>query len=434
MDSPLTAPVAPFKIEENPFSPSTYPVDEEMYPSLPSPQDPAPPAAAPPLPHGHILVGGVYYQPVPAPHNVVVAQSAVPPPSLVPVAPTEAPALSTPNDSDAESIVVVKSAEIPESRAGTQSGSSVSSTTTKKPEPKVGLEFAMPKTPPPANRPAKKAKNGRRSWQRSRSSSSNRSSSQRDEIRASIPRGVNTSDVPAPTLKGARGRGRGKIVETNAPLLIPTTPYPFNGVIKPKERLKVTVSAGDNAKKDEATTAFPPVIQHLSNLDTLASARWELAEATSVQSGFTVEVPQEALPEDSDIDIRTGKVKDPSPWSKPLTFTYKDRSVLEDHQRFAAEVLRQEPKLWDRHQVENTPSLFYQEYFLDQQKLSDVRSKGQTKIQHFNVKVTRQEPSENANASSKANKGQLEAKFKLALSSLYEAFEEAFTNSNILNS
>ena len=150
------------------------------------------------------------------------------------------------------------------------------------------------------------------------------------------------------------------------------------------------------------------------------------AEATSVESGFTMEVPQEPVPEDSDVDIRTGKVKDPSPWSEPLTFTYKGRSVLEDHQRFAAEVLRQESKLWDRHQVENNPSLFYQEYFLDQQKLSDVRSEGQTKIQHFNVKVTRQEPSENASASSRANKEKLEAKFKVALSSLYEAFEEAY--------
>ena len=76
--------------------------------------------------------------------------------------------------------------------------------------------------------------------------------------------------------------------------------------------------------------------------------------------------------------------------------------------------------------MENNPSLFYQEYFLDQQKISDVRSKGQAKIQNFNVKVTRQEPNEHAGASSKVNKEKLEAKFRTALSSLYEAFEDAY--------
>ena len=76
--------------------------------------------------------------------------------------------------------------------------------------------------------------------------------------------------------------------------------------------------------------------------------------------------------------------------------------------------------------MENNPSLFYQEYFLDQQKISDVRSKGQLKILQFNVKLTRQAPDEDSGTSSKANKDQLEAKFKVALTHLYEAFEEAF--------
>ena len=108
-------------------------------------------------------------------------------------------------------------------------------------ELKVGLEFAMPKTPPPTSRPAKKAKDGRRSRQRSRSSSSTRCNSrQRDELRASIPRGVNAADVPVPTLK--RGRGRGKVKElTNAPLLIPTVPSHLSSITKPKEGLKVMI-------------------------------------------------------------------------------------------------------------------------------------------------------------------------------------------------
>ena len=245
MDSPLVAPVAPFKIEDNPFSPETYPVDKEMDPALPSPQGPVPTPAVTPLPQGHILVGGSYYQPVPAPHNVVVAQSMVPPPFMVPITPAEAPALPTdasiaPTESDAESIVVVASSDVlapkaegtadaTPSVAGATTGSSATSFSTVSSEPKVDLEFALPKTPPPS-RPAKKAmdsqKARQRSRQRSRSSSSSRSSShQSDEVHASIPRGVNASDVPAPTLK--RARGRGKIREpSNAPL-IPTVPSPL---------------------------------------------------------------------------------------------------------------------------------------------------------------------------------------------------------------
>ena len=138
----------------------------------------------------------------------------------------------------------------------------------------------------------------------------------------------------------------------------------------------------------EVKTPFPPAIQHLSNLDSVASELWELPEATRVEPDFTLQIPQEPLAEDSDVDLRMGKIKDHAPWTEPLTFTYRDRSVLEDHQKFAAEVCGRSRKSgiatrW------RTTRLFYQEYFLDQQKISDVRSKGQAKIQHFNVKVTR---------------------------------------------
>ena len=166
----------------------------------------------------------------------------------------------------------------------------------------------------------------------------------------------------------------------SGPLIAPAVPSTLSGIPKPKEGLKVSIPAGSNTKNGEASTAFPPAIQHLSKLDSVASERWELSESTSVEPNFNVEIPQEVLPDDSGVDPRMGKVKDPSPWSEPLTFTYKGRSVLEDHQRFAAKVLRQESAIWDHHQVENNPSQFYQGYFLDQQKISDVRSKGQYNI------------------------------------------------------
>ena len=95
LDSPLI-PSEKFKIEDDPFSPEIYPADTDMYSPLPLPQGPVPPPATTPVPHCPIRLNGVYYQLVPAPHNVVVAQSTVPTPSIVPIEPAEAPALSTP--------------------------------------------------------------------------------------------------------------------------------------------------------------------------------------------------------------------------------------------------------------------------------------------------------------------------------------------------
>ena len=121
-------------------------------------------------------------------------------------------------------------------------------------------------------------------------------------MRVFIPRGVNTLDVPVPTLK--RGRGRGKVVElTNAPLLIPTIQSHLSGVTKPKEGLKIAIPAEGNAMNGDAATAFPPAIQHLSKLDKVASEAWELSEPTSVEPGLVVEIPEETPPEDSDVDL-----------------------------------------------------------------------------------------------------------------------------------
>ena len=71
------------KVEENPFSPDPFEMDAEMYPSLPSPADPVLPQATTPLPHGPALINRVYYQPVPPPHNFVVATSSFLDPTLV---------------------------------------------------------------------------------------------------------------------------------------------------------------------------------------------------------------------------------------------------------------------------------------------------------------------------------------------------------------
>ena len=54
------------KLEENQ---SSIPVKAEMYPPLPSPPEPAA-AVTTPLPHGPVLINGIYYQSIPAPHTL----------------------------------------------------------------------------------------------------------------------------------------------------------------------------------------------------------------------------------------------------------------------------------------------------------------------------------------------------------------------------
>ena len=109
-----------------------------------------------------------------------------------------------------------------------------------------------------------------------------------------------------------------------------------------------------------------------------------------------------------------------------MQFSFQALSVLEDHQRFAQEVLKLEPDSWDRTKVESNPSLFYHAYFMDQQKLNEVLQRSTVRIQQFNVKVTRQSSDKDPSASSRHNREKLEAKFKVAISNLYHAFEDAF--------
>ena len=107
----------------------------------------------------------------------------------------------------------------------------------------------------------------------------------------------------------------------------------------------------------------------MAKLENETLNRWKLQLPAVIASDFVVELPQEDFQEDSDIDLRTGEVVS-RPWAEPLQFTFSSLSVLEDHQRFAQEVLRLEPGSWDGARVESNPTLFNQAYFLDQQKIS----------------------------------------------------------------
>ena len=236
---------------------------------------------------------------MPAPHNVVVAQPAVPTPSIVPIEPAEAPALPTP-DPVVPIEPAVATASFTEGAAcatptvtGTKTGSSVTTSPSVHSKPKLGHRIHDAKSsPPPAKRPAK---DGRRSRCRSRSSSTSRSTShQREKAQASInPKGVNASDSPTPNLKRGRGRGRGKIVElTNAPLIIPTVQSHIRSITKPK--------AG-SATNGEEPTAFPAVIRHLSKLDQDAKepleSKWNQVRLSRARphSGISTRAPPRRL-------------------------------------------------------------------------------------------------------------------------------------------
>ena len=129
-----------------------------------------------------------------------------------------------------------------------------------------------------------------------------------------------------------------------------------------------------------------------------------------IKTDFTVQLPQDDPQEDSEIDILTGEIKGPK--TMPAQFSFQALSILEDHQRFAQEVLKLEPDSWDRTKVESNPSLFYHAYFLDQQKLSEVRQRSTVRIQQFNIKITRQPSDKDTPASSRYNGEKLESEIQ----------------------
>ena len=425
MNTPVVS-IPPFKEEENPYSPDldSIPLDEEMFPSLEAPEAPMVPVSTASAPaHNYILLGGLYYQQVPPPHNVVVSQSAIPIPALVPV--TTAPS--------AASVTVPTTSAVAEIHAPPTAPSEVplplsddDSIAKETETPKDGIAAAAAAvSPEPEKRTYERptapipdvVSDQSRSHPRSRSASSCRSDT---NAATKKPQGISP---PSSDSKKVRGIGRGK-PKTQGSLVTPSTS--LGNITAPRENLRITIPAGSNKRIVEIIpNDFPANIQHLANLEGEALKRWELQLPSAVESKFVVEIPQEDPREDSEIDLRTGEPTS-RPWTEPLQFTYNSHSVLGDHQRFAQEVLKMEPGIWDRALVEGNPTLFYQAYFLDQQKLSEVRQKGTVRIQQFNVKVTRQSPDRDYATSSRANRERLEAKFRLALTQMYQAFEEAF--------
>ena len=217
------------KIEENPFSPCL--LDLEMYPALPSPPESSEPQPHVPLPHGRINLNGIYYDPVPPPHNVVVATSSIPTEPMVrqeqsvsaaPAAPADEPKASTSAAStiQPEASTSATSAVQPEAFISVASATTSQDSSTNKKEPRVGLEFVMPEEPP-----CQKVE--RKSRKKSRSLSRNRSKS-RSQSRANVANRKLSASQQSTTLeetpkaRGGRGRGKKRPEMTNAPIIVPT--------------------------------------------------------------------------------------------------------------------------------------------------------------------------------------------------------------------
>ena len=360
------------KIEENPFSPCL--LDLEMYPALPSPPESSEPQPHVSLPHGRINLNGIYYDPVPPPHNIVVATSSIPTEPMVrqeqsvsatPAAPADEPKASTSAASTIQPEAPTSATPAVQPEASTSAASATTSqdSPTSKKEPRVGLEFVMPEEPP-------FQKVERKSRKKSRSLSRNRSKS-RSQFRANAAnRKLSASQQPT-TLEEtpkACGRGRKRPEMTNAPIIVPTSYSHLLHIPEPKGGLTVTFSKEEQLRKVETT------VQHLEQLSAEASIPMEVVSKPSEATMIRAEAQPDQ--EDSDVDLETGNIFVPTrPISDTEVLVYKTDADIEDCKAFMSIITFRESSIWDREKIAIAPDLFYESYFKDFQYLTNLRQK-----------------------------------------------------------
>ena len=208
----------------------------------------------------------------------------------------------------------------------------------------------------------------------------------------------------------------------NTPIVVPSTHSDLLQVPQPRAGLTVTFSTEDQLRKVETA------VQHLEHLSTEASIPMELTSKPSKK--MVIKAKAELAQEDSDVDLETGNISVPTlPITDTEVLAYKTDANIEDYKAFASVITYRESSVWDGEKAAIAPDPFYESYFQDHQYISDLRTKSITRIQSYNLKVTRQEArsKEEVAASSKAQREQLEAKFRTALLKMYEAFEDAAT-------
>ena len=209
---------------------------------------------------------------------------------------------------------------------------------------------------------------------------------------------------------------------TNAPIVVPTMHSHLLHIPEPKGGLTVTFSKDAQLRKVEKT------VQHLEQLFAEASVPMEIVSKPSEATTIKAEV--QPAQEDSDVDLETGTVSIPTlPITDTEALVYKTDANIDDYKAFTLVITIRESSICDREKTAIAPDLFYGYYFKDYQYLTDLRLKGISRIQSYNMKVTRQEakPKEEVAASNKAQREQLEAKFRTALLKTYEAFDDGAT-------
>ena len=262
MNTPVV-PIPTIKDEKNPFSPEQYPnVDEDMFPPLaPNVINPEASAVGPIPTQNYLLFGGVYYQPVPPPHSVVVTHSTVPKPALVPapvepspnaappVVPAEIPLPATDTETNGSDLSVPLTG--PSSASVTPADTIIKSPAN--PETK-DQEFAAPKE----LSSSETTKVRRKSRPRSRSSSSRNS----EPSQVHRPQGVSPSDSLT-NAKRVCGIGRGNAKEAANSMPMPSS-IPLTGATLPRENLRITIPAGGGQRKVEIVPDYPANVAHLA--------------------------------------------------------------------------------------------------------------------------------------------------------------------------
>ena len=310
-----TVPVLLPKLKENQ---SPVSVKAEMYPLLPPPPEPET-AMTTPLPHGVELINEIYYQQVRAPHNVVVAQSSAPAPTIVPCA-EEATAPTQPVLLEPTTPTAPAEASSPVKRS-------------------TGLEFAMPEMLSPKKSAKKVA-----SW--------SCSNSRQHEKRKSP---LKTSPEVRPT---SRGCGRKKVEMSNAPIIIQTTHSHLLNAAKSRPGLTISFATDDSISWSVKTSA----VQHLSPPTTEAAIPLEVNATPTTDTAVTFE--PSPVQDDSDMELETSEVRVPTrPPPEPSNLVYKLMPRVSDYEIFAQTLTAREAPLWDLEKVRLHADLFFQSYF-----------------------------------------------------------------------
>ena len=311
LNTSMNTPVVPtptIKDEKNPFSPSEQPPlvdDEEMFPSLASNVINPDASTVESVPNqNYLLYGGVYYQPVPPPHSVVVTHSMIPKPDLV-------PALGEPVPDVASSAVP---AEIPLPATDTETNcSDLSVPLTETPSASVNTDDTVKVPANPKMQEVQeftipeKTSSTRKSRRKSRPWSQSSSSRTSEPSQTPRPSGVSPSNSLA-NAKRVRGVGRGKAKDVISPMPIST---PLVGVATPRENLRITVPAQGGSRKVEIIPDYPANIEHLAPLEDEIRRTEEPQLPSKVKDDFSVQLPRENPQEDSEIDMLTGEIQAP---------------------------------------------------------------------------------------------------------------------------